>query len=96
MTTSVRFQTGKTVFTRGVNDLVADNTEFAMLVIRSLARHSSGDWGDLDKEDKDANTAAVVMGERILSAYESKPLPKIWIITEHDRSVTTVLFPSEY
>jgi hypothetical protein len=62
-----------------------------------LCRHSSGDWGVLDAEDKVANDDAVLFGGRILSAYE---LPmtdvKIWIITEADRSATTILLPSEY
>jgi len=96
MVTKILFQTGKTVLTRGVNDLVAENTEFAKFVLKSLGRHATGDWGDLHQEDKDANTAAVVEGDRILSAYELKPLPKIWIITEADRSSTCVLFPDEY
>lgn len=60
-----------------------------------LDRHNSGDWGDLDDEDKTTNDEAVKHGDRILSAYETDG-GKIWIITEWDRSVTTVLLPSEY
>jgi hypothetical protein len=62
-----------------------------------LQRHRRGDWGDLCEEDRAANRKAVVLGYRLLSAYT---LPdtgqKIWIITEADRSVTTLLLPSEY
>jgi hypothetical protein len=82
--------------TRGVSDLVATNTEFAMFVTESLQRHSSGDWGDLPEEDKRENELSLREGFRLLSAYEKPPLPKIWIITEADRSATTILFPSEY
>jgi hypothetical protein len=60
-----------------------------------LARHRRGDWGTLDAEDKAANDAAVKNGERILSVYEINGT-KFWIITEADRSVTTILLPSDY
>ena len=60
-----------------------------------LSRHANGDWGDLDDEDKAANDQALKDGDRLLSAYET-PGGKVWIITEWDRSVTTILLPSEY
>lgn len=60
-----------------------------------LARHSAGDWGDVD--DRAANDWAVVFGdERLLSAYQLADGTRIWVITEADRSVTTVLLPAEY
>ena len=62
----------------------------------TLGRHASGDWGDLDKEDKAANDRALVEGTRLLSAYESKDKTRFWIITEWDRSITTILLPEEY
>jgi len=92
----VRFPLGQTVMTRGVNDLIAENAAFAKLVTESLVRHAIGDWGDLSAEDKAENDRSLQDGERLLSAYEYEGLPKIWIITEADRSVTTVLFPDEY
>jgi hypothetical protein len=55
-----------------------------------------GDWGDLCQEDIDENNRALEVGSRILSAYTSSSKVKFWIITEWDRSVTTVLLPSEY
>ncbi len=62
-----------------------------------LVRHASGDWGDVDVEDFEANNQALVHGERILSAYTLVDnATKIWIITEWDRSVTTILLPDEY
>ena len=65
-----------------------------------LARHEQGDWGDLDAFDKRQNETAVKEDLRILSAYttpiSSDETVKIWIITEADRSTTTVLLPDEY
>jgi hypothetical protein len=62
-----------------------------------LARHIHGDWGDLSVEDATANELALLTGKRLLSSYN---LPdrrsKIWIITEADRSATTILLPEEY
>jgi len=86
------FPLGRLVMTRGVNDLIAENKEFALFVLTSLQRHVRGDWGDLSEEDKEENEYSLTRHLRLLSAYERPPLPKIWIITEADRSVTTVLF----
>ncbi len=60
-----------------------------------LARHSSGDWGDLDPHDRKENKLSLKHGWRIVSSY---PVGEkaIWIITEADRSVTTILLPEEY
>lgn len=62
----------------------------------ALARHSMGDWGDLTQDDIEENNRALKEGCRLLSAYRSTNRVKFWIITEWDRSVTTVLLPSEY
>jgi hypothetical protein len=92
-----KFPLGQLVMTRGVADLVASNAAFAKFCTDSLYRHGSGDWGDLSAEDKTENELALKSGDlRIFSAYETKGLPRIWIITEADRSVTTTLFPEEY
>lgn len=64
-------------------------------VLRSLARHMRGDWGDVCAEDRTSNDAALRNGDRILSVYHSNGT-KFYIITEWDRSVTTVLLPNEY
>lgn len=61
-----------------------------------LARHIHGDWGELDEADKQENERSVEHGFRILSAYSLSTGVKIWIITEYDRSVSTLLLPSEY
>jgi glycine cleavage system aminomethyltransferase T len=61
-----------------------------------LDRHVSGDWGELDDEDKRENEFSVRNGFRILSAYITNAGDKLWIITEADRSATTFLLPQEY
>ncbi|MBA7716284.1 hypothetical protein ES703_125353 [subsurface metagenome] len=91
-----KFSLGQLVMTRGVNDKIADDASFSKFVIESLGRHAKGDWGDLGQEDKQENELSLKKNFRLLSAYERNGLPKIWIITEADRSVTTVLFPDEY
>ena len=89
------FGLGQVVMTRGVNDKVADDEGFAKFVFDSLKRHASGDWGDLCEEDQKENELSLKQGFRILSAYHCNE-EKIWIITEADRSATTILFPQEY
>lgn len=61
-----------------------------------LDRHVGGDWGDLCTEDKRANDLALRFGHRIFSAYPLKEDLRLWLITEWDRSVTTLLLPAEY
>lgn len=61
-----------------------------------LARHATGDWGDLGAEDKAANEAALTSGARIFSAYSLPTAERLWIITEADRASTTLLLPLEY
>lgn len=60
-----------------------------------LARHAAGDWGNLCAFDRRQNEVALRDGYRVLSSYGT-PAGKIWIITEADRSVTTILLPEEY
>ena len=95
------FNTGQIVATRGVYDLACQNPDFAQFIQKSLNRHVNGDWGDVDEEDKQTNDYDLKHGMRVLSAYNDDRFPKngiatIWIITEADRSATTILFPDEY
>jgi len=95
------FNTGQIGATRGVYDLACENPDFAQFIQKSLNRHVKGDWGDVDDEDKLTNNQALKQGTRLLSAYNDDRFPKngvatIWIITEADRSATTILFPDEY
>ena len=91
-----KFPTGQLVWTCGVNAEVDGNPDFAKFVTGSLKRHMAGDWGNLCAEDRAENNQGLVRGGRLFSVYEHNSLPKIWIITEWDRSVTTILFPDEY
>lgn len=61
-----------------------------------LIRHQNWDWGDIPVEDAEQNEFAVTQGLRILSSYTLEDGERVWIITEWDRSVTTLLLPSEY
>jgi len=65
-------------------------------ILNALARHVRGDWGNLDPEDVQSNERALHQGGRLFSAYRSAENIKFWIITEADRSVTTVLLPEDY
>jgi len=91
-----KFQTGSLVMTAGVAELGAANESFAHFVRKSLRRHTDGDWGDLSAEDILENEYALGKHLRLFSAYKHSGHPKIWIITEADRSLTTVLYPEEY
>ena len=61
-----------------------------------LARHATGDWGELEPVDVAENEYSVAHGFRLLSSYKTEAGEKIWIITEADRSTTTLLLPEEY
>ena len=61
-----------------------------------LNRHRTGDWGEVDAEDRASNDRAAIHGERILSAYTLNDGVRLWIITEADRAATTILLPDEY
>ena len=61
-----------------------------------LARHVSGDWGEVPAEDKVENEVSVLNGYRILSAYRTSLGDRLWILTEADRSLTTLFLPEEY
>jgi len=61
-----------------------------------LLRHKYGDWGELDPEDRKVNEYALKHEQRLLSAYHTRLDEKLWIITEWDRSATTLLLPEEY
>jgi len=89
------FDFGSTVVTRGVQELIASGRLNPAPILR---RHSLGDWGDVCADDWEINDNAVINGARILSSYDTDASPdgKVWVITEADRSVTTILLPSEY
>ena len=88
-----RFPLGRVVATPGTLRALeeANQTPFEF-----LERHQAGDWGELCDEDKSENEFSVRNGFRILSAYRTRLDVKIWVITEADRSATTLLLPHEY
>jgi hypothetical protein len=61
-----------------------------------LTRHGAGDWGALDDADRRENERSLHAGFRLLSAYRMRTGDTVWVITEADRSVTTLLLPDEY
>lgn len=89
-----RFPTGVVVMTPGVEDLALQGR---FNPATYLHRHLNADWGDLDESDRRLNDAALASGQdRLFSSYQVAPDLKLWIITEWDHSVTTLLLPSEY
>jgi hypothetical protein len=88
------FRLGQTLSTPGAVDAMRQANANAA---QYLFRHAQGDWGEVCAEDKAANDDALKHGSRLLSAYTLKGTNvKIWIITEADRSCTTILLPDEY
>ena len=96
---SHRFRLGQIVATPGALEAFQRTGETPATFLR---RHVTGDWGDLDDHDKRMNSEAIRFeGDpekqgRVLSAYRLQDNTRIWIISEHDRSVTTILLPEEY
>ena len=92
-----KFHTGKIFVSRQVNERIADDSNFSSFVLLSILKFKRCNWGDCCAEDKQANDTAIINGDRIFATY-IYPMDntKIWIITEADRSATTVLFPDEY
>ena len=88
-----KFPLGNVYITPGAHEaLQAASQSFEVM----LYRHQSGDWGDLGDEDKLSNEQALYEDTRILSAYHTAKGTKLWVITEADRSSTTILLPDEY
>lgn len=65
-------------------------------IFDAVRRHSLADWGNVCEDDKLSNDHALEHGDRLLSAYLNRAGTKFWIITEWDRSVTTILLPEDY
>ncbi len=88
---SSKFPLGSTVITHtALAVLTAEDVSLA------IERHASGDWGDLDDEDRAENERSLRDACRLFSVYHSASGVKFYVITEHDRSVTTVLLPEDY
>ena len=87
------FALGKLVATPGALELL---TRSEQTPLEFLARHLRGDWGECCADDATENDFSVKAGLRIFSVYRTRNGEKLWVITEADRSVTTLLLPSEY
>jgi len=87
------FPLGQVVATPGA---IAALEQAQQTPIELIRRHVTGDWGDLAEDDRQENELSLKEGYRILSAYVMENGVKVWIITESDRSATTILLPSEY
>lgn len=91
-----KFKLGQVVVTRGVNNEIADNEKFAKEIHTALSKYINCNWGDTHPEDAKMNDEAVEHNnDRIVAKYLTSVSP-IFIITEWDRSATTVLFTEEY
>jgi hypothetical protein len=88
-----KFSLGHLVATPGVLQALAAAGQSPMEFVR---RHHSGDWGEVTEADREENEYSLTRGFRLLSAYTLRSGERIWIITEADRSATTLLLPSEY
>ena len=89
----IRFPLGRVVATPGALR-ACEKAEQAPEVF--LDRHVNGDWGDVPEEDKHENERSIEQGLRVLSAYTTSAGEQIWVLTEADRSATTLLLPEEY
>ena len=85
------------LITNGVSEKINANEQFSKFICQSLTRHLNGDWGDLCEEDKQLNENALRYGnDRLFSRYVYNGETNIYIITEWDRSATTILLSDEY
>ena len=96
-----KFALGQTIITRSVSDLVSISDKFSSFAMKCIFGHKACNWGDLDPEGIECNNLALTFGARIISSYTIPfsfgfDQSKVWIITEADRSSTTILFPSDY
>ncbi len=93
ITLKPKFELGQLVVTPGAMHALSrngtDDSEY-------VERHQGGDWGDVSKDDAHENENALTQDLELMSAYTLKDGTRVWIVTEADRSVTTILLPEEY
>ena len=92
---SVYFELGREVVTPGIYGAMESSYKFATEIMHVMRLFCLGNWGRISAEDKEMNELALKDGDRLMGTYRTCK-GKVWIITEVDRSVTTVLFPREY
>lgn len=86
-----KFNLGVLLITPGVKEEISHHE-----ILQAISRHAAGDWGDICEEDAKLNNQALKEGDRLFSAYTSSNGIRFYVITEADRSATTVLLPDEY
>ena len=95
----IRFKLGELVATPGAIEALKDTKQSPLIFIQ---RHQTGDFGDVPESDKELNELAISnegnieKQQRVMSSYKTSKDQVVWVITEYDRSVTTILLPSEY
>src|SRR5690554_5200073 len=95
---AAKFDLGQLLSTRGALKVLEQAGQSPS---EFVSRHAAGDWGEVDREDAQANEDALITGARLLSAYQTTDGTRIWIITEAAdeqgrRTATTIFLPSEY
>jgi hypothetical protein len=88
---SAKFTLGQLVITTNAQATLSPES-----VLPAITRHASGDWGELDDHDRQENELSLKRGFRLVSVYRDANNTKFYIITEADRSVTTILLPDDY
>ena len=86
-----KFRLGKIVSTPNALDRLTQDD-----ILLGIQRHQAGDWGDMSEDDRAANELALINGTRLWSVYHAGNGVKFWLITEADRSATSVLMPEDY
>ncbi len=86
-----KFRLGRIVMSHNAMNSLNEHDIFT-----AIQRHQSGDWGDVDQDDRAANDRALIEGTRLLSLYQTSSGVTFWLLTEADRSFTTVLLPEDY
>ena len=101
MSTISAFSMGALYLSAGIHLACSEHDRFHHFIMHCIHRHHSCDWGELDPEDFATNQSALSSGGRLCSCYDvpadlGSSLYRVWVITEHDRSATTILLPEEY
>lgn len=86
-----KFRPGRLLITPAASRAIDEDE-----VLAAVRRHVNGDWGDVDEHDRAENERSLCEGFRLLSSYASVRGTRFWVLTEADRSATTILLPEDY
>lgn len=90
-----KFTIGNLYCTKGINEECKNNKRFFKEILEAFEKYQNKDWGDTCEEDCELNNEAIINGDRILALYKTS-VNNVFIITEWDRTATTILFAHEY